>query len=199
MKLIAILLTTISIQIAGIAQSELFTSLKLASENEVSICAEVSVTNYSSTEAKILGQNVRLFYDSETLSFLKVNLSEVTSNNAYSLEMMKNVDGLTKDGKGQLSYEDNLGFINYNVNLDKDYLFDGIVNGGETVTVQTVCFEKLDKDASIQSIALAKKGVTDQYSQAFTQVESEPTIQDLLLPATITDLEYQEEIASLHK
>ena len=195
--LIVIIVATASI--LSNAQSELTTSINGKTENAKTLCTQVQVKNNSNEELKILGQNVRIFFDSDKLSLKDVKLAQEISGSAYSLNIMTEKSGLQKDGEKQLAFEESLGFINYNVNLQNDYLFEGIINPTEVLNVQKICFTKLSSSASLKDIVLAQDGITDKYSRAYTAVESSPTHEDLLLPATLTDMEYQEEIASLHR
>lgn len=199
MKTVTIFFLVMMVQVLGYTQSNLSTTLSITSENEESICADVEITNNNNEEIKILGQNVRLFYDSKNLSIDNITLSEGTAPSSYSLEIISEESNLSKKGGAQLSFEDNLGYVNYNVNLDYDYLFDGLIHPTETLSVQSVCFNKKNKDVSIDAIVLAEDGITNKYSRAFTVIESAPTKQDLILPTTLTDLEYQEELASLNQ
>lgn len=199
MKSVTILFIGMTMSFLLSAQSDLVTSIAQGENSSSELCADITVTNTTDEEAKILGQNVRIFYNSEKLSFNNITLTEGTSESAFSLEVVTDKRNLRKNGKGQLAFENQLGFVNYNVTLENDYLFEGIVNPAEDLKVQKVCFTKLSADVNISDIVLAQDGITDKYSRAYTQIESIPTLDDLLLPATLTDMEYQEEIASLHE
>ncbi|MEE9373222.1 MAG: hypothetical protein V3V00_09240 [Saprospiraceae bacterium] len=198
MKTVTFILFAMITQVFVLAQTELSTHINIVTENELSVCANVEVTNHSNEELKILGQNVRLFYNSKKLAFHKAALSEDASTSSYSLEVVTDKRHLSKLGQNQLHFENDLGYINYNVNLDYDYLFDGVVDAHNTITVQSICFTKLSSGTTSEDIVLADEAHTNRYSRAYTQIESTPTHENLLLPATLTDLEYNEELASLN-
>jgi len=138
---------------------------------------------------KLADQNYRLFYDSEFLSLQEdLSRSDLPQDLYSQLEFMETYENLQADNVNQLAFDDQLGFINFNIDLYN------AVSGGIKINqednwqrVAVLNFKVEDKEA-LSQIVWSKAGATDGYATAFVEImewvapnETEPAlIQDMI-------------------
>ncbi len=119
----------------------------------------------------LAGQNYRIFYDSEKLS-LDQNNSEISlpQEKYTNLKFHSSVEGIDATGSGELTFDDNLGFVNFSVDL-KDHKHGGIqVSSGQLwTTVATLKFN-LKQDAEDIELVWGRDGKSDEYATAYVEM-----------------------------
>jgi len=137
----------------------------------MTLYVNVDIKNSHRGAFSLAGQNYRFFYDSETLSFSDSQSDSNLSSELYSdLKMVDHKENIVADKVNQLDFDDNLGFINFSIDLIDH------VNGGVSVesdkdwlTVATLAFQVKDA-AAVQSIVWGREGKSDEYATAFAEV-----------------------------
>ena len=132
---------------------------------------DVQIRNANSGQFSLAGQNYRFYFNSESLQFSDSESKSVLPKSVYSdIKMVNHVENVQADDVNQLPFDDNLGFINFSIDL-----LD-VVNGGiniasqdEWVTVATLKFDILSTEGEY-NVVWGRSGVTDHYATAFVQV-----------------------------
>ena len=139
------------------------------STSELTVKLEIKVLNNESLN--LASQNYRIYYDSKALG-LNLNHSalDLPSNLYGNMEVIDHFEDIDARAVSKLSYDAQIGFINFNVNL-KDHLKGGVVidDDQEWTSIARLSFQVKDKDA-IALASWARHGLTEEYASAFVQV-----------------------------
>ncbi len=142
------------------------TQSEVNSEDRI-VCFDINILNVSNQPINLAGQNYRLFYNSELLSFDEQLSTSLLSVGVYTdiniVQSEENVDGSSINGP--LSYEDDLGFLNFFIDLNDTQ------NGGEIIEANgqhfpatKLCFDILGEDSEVcPFLDLAEENVTQEY------------------------------------
>ncbi|MEZ4910143.1 MAG: hypothetical protein R2774_04700 [Saprospiraceae bacterium] len=137
------------------------------------VCYNLGIINLDDSEINLAGQNFRIFYDTGELTFNVDSTMSLLPLGSYTplvyVNILENVDA---SGKGSLNFEDDLGFLNFYIDLND------VANGGvkiqpdSTFNVAKLCFIVKDTSADFQchDILLAAENLTDSYAFVFNEV-----------------------------
>jgi hypothetical protein len=174
------------------------TLINIGSETESTVCFQISLVNESNSAMRVEGQNVRIYYNSEKLKFNKVFMDGMMPLTSYDFDLHMNKTGLSRDDVNQIVFDDNMGFLNFSVTA-KDVIKDqSIVEFGNAIHAQSICFNKTSDEANISDVVLAKNGVTERYSKAFAVVEASPVNDEILLPMILLEVDQARVLAGLN-
>lgn len=120
---------------------------------------------------RLADQNYRLFYDSELLKLEQDYSRSDLPQDLYSpIQFMEIMEGIEADQVNQLNFDDHLGFINFNIDLNNDS------EGGISIQkdehwhrVAVLNFKVEDKDA-LSQIVWSRTDATDDYATAFVEI-----------------------------
>lgn len=140
-------------------------------ENKQELFVDVEVQYTQNGELVLAGQNYRFFYSSEVLELDAASTKSLLSEEAYGkISIDNHKSGIKADKVNQLSFDDNLGFANFSIDL-RD-----VKNGGKTITSAdgwvTVARLKFDvKEAgAAYDLVWGREDATDLYATAFVEV-----------------------------
>ena len=122
------------------------------STNTVYVDVELKYNGYG--HFKLADQNYRLYYDSAMLQLDEdYSRSDLPQDLYSSIQFMEVYEGLEADQVNQLNFDDHLGFINFNIDLNND------TEGGISLIqdeiwhrVAVLNFKVEDKDALSQIV-----------------------------------------------
>lgn len=156
--------------------------LESSSKTENRVCYNMDVRQSGDSETVMLaGQNYRLFYNSEALSFddsgwnMKLNDSEYTSN------LVQHRNQVDASKVGILSFDKNLGFINASVILNGTDTRGVLLPKNTWKTLAEVCFDIIDNEIEHQ-VVIARPQLTSGYGRAYVElsyVDEHGSIQSL--------------------
>lgn len=140
-----------------------------ASTQELYVDIEVQYTQKG--QLILAGQNYRFYYDSEVLELdASATESNLPSNSYGELTFDDHKAGIAADHVNQLVFDDNLGFVNFSINLSD------VLNGGLTLTedkgwvsIATLKFD-IKKAGARYDLVWGREGVSDLYATAFVEV-----------------------------
>ena len=165
---LAAALLTMNIAIA----SDLEVRFEKSLYDEVSkeLFVNVQVRSTSQEEINLAGQNYRFFYDSETLTLDTEASKSSLSGAAYTeLSFESHQKGIAADEVNQLSFDDNLGFANFSIDLH-DLRNGGVsISDNEWTTVARLKFE-VKAESVNYDIVWGREGATDKYATAFVEM-----------------------------
>ena len=158
--------TILLLAISMFAQDGMEITLK-QSDNNAS-CVSILLTSSNSDDILLRGQNYRLFYNNANLKYNSIKIHSALALNNFEAEVAMHRDGLSKEINGNISFENNMGFISMNV-MPEDEIADFVyMEGHETMTIADVCFSD---DVNLDDFVLAKLGITNDYAAAYSVVD----------------------------
>lgn len=138
------------------------------------VCYHISIVNESTEVINLAGQNFRLFYDSEYFELETLELMSLLPTPQYSsLFVVQSIEHLNATGLGNLTFEDDLGFLNFFIDLNN------IISGGIELQADgmktglaEICFNAniSTSDSFCPSIILAREDETQAYANAFIEI-----------------------------
>ena len=171
MKAIIILLLTTSI-LSGQNPEKFKVLLKHLGDNDQKSesCFNLQLTAEQSENVHLASQNYRLFYNSDNMSFIPGSLDLDLPADKYQIKLVQERQGVDASGMGELSFEGDLGFINFSVVLQNTQA-GGVLVGSDDkwMPVANMCF-KVDNFSDHQSIVLARSQLTANYGRAFIEL-----------------------------
>ena len=140
---------------------------------------EHSQTVYVDVELRYLGQgnftladqNYRLYFDSELLSLnAKESHSDLPQDLYSDIQFMELLEELRADEINQLAFDDNLGFVNFNIDLNN--LEEGglPINRADSWQRVAVLNFKVKDPKELSEIVWSHSGSTDNYATAFVEI-----------------------------
>lgn len=125
----------------------------------------------------LAGQNYRLYYDASILKLDKQASNLLLDNSLYTPLLWKQeIEKIDASGVGSLAYADNLGFINFSVDLE-DNKTGGIQlpASGEWLSIANLSFNLINQESTPfneEHIALswARPSLTAAYATAYVEV-----------------------------
>lgn len=162
--------TLLSINIATASDLEVRFEKSLYDEVSKELFVNVQVRSTSQEEINLAGQNYRFFYDSETLTLDTEASKSSLSGAAYTeLSFESHQKGIAADQVNQLSFDDNLGFANFSIDLH-DLRNGGVsISDNEWTTVARLKFE-VKAESVNYDIVWGREGATDKYATAFVEM-----------------------------
>ena len=137
------------------------------STNELLVAVEIENT---SQESFILGdQNIRFYYSSEGMAFNANKSYSVLNSEDYS--EMEIVDQISQYNAslGTLKYDDNLGFVNYNIYLENLPYGGKTINKGQKLTLAYLSFDITNMNV-VSYLNGARIELTSEYASAYISV-----------------------------
>jgi hypothetical protein len=188
----------ISAQISASDINLRFTPANLdAASNELYVNIEVQYTQKG--QLILAGQNYRFYYDSEVLDLNQEGSSSNLSSSYGDITFEDNLRGIEADHVNQLIFDDNLGFVNFSIDLSD------VSNGGLALTedmgwvsIATVKFDVKDADKRYD-IVWGREGVSDLYATAFVEIAQwvSPSKLDIVSISNYGDLSSELEAAAV--
>ena len=135
------------------------------------IYVDVQVRNTENGQITLAGQNYRFYYDSEVLS-LDVEASETNlPGGTYGdIKFENHMQGIDADHVNQLSFDDNLGFANFSIELlDPRKGGVALTKGKGWMTIATLKFEVKDEKKGYE-VVWGREGVSELYATAFVEM-----------------------------
>ena len=87
-------------------------------EDSKELFIEVQVRNTSQADLSLAGQNYRFYYDSEILNLeAEKSTSTLPSTSYTAITFEGHKKGIQADKVNQVSFDDNLGFVNFSIDL----------------------------------------------------------------------------------
>ncbi len=138
-------------------------------------CYNVNITSRS-TSFTLGSQRYQLFYNSGIGSFV-TGISMLGSEfQSLALQASTPVENVNATGVGGLSYESNLGFINFTIQLsDATTGSSVVVTDSNPTTVAELCFVMTDQAINNPDVCFestwARVGTTDEYNLSMVEIE----------------------------
>lgn len=149
---------------------EIRISPELFDQSGHTVYASVEVLISENETVVLADQNYRLYYNAATLSLDTENsYSDLPSDKYGDLEILEKIEG-ANGGTGQLSFDQNLGFVNFRIDLLDNN--NGGVKMSNRSGWQKVAVLKfnLKGDSHEGQFVWSRPEVTDQYATAFVEL-----------------------------
>ncbi len=144
----------------------------------------------------LAGQNYRIYYNTEMLS-LNTDKTELNlpADKYTPIAFHSTIEGIDATGAGALSFDDNLGFANFSIDLT-DQVNGGIIvsDGDDWITVATLGFD-MTSDADELYLVWGREEMSEDYATAYVEMAewvAPKKIQSLLVNE-YTDLSYSKD------
>ena len=158
-------------------------------------CYDVQLMSSGNSDFTLGNQNYRLFYSSEVGSFTSVISS---LDNAFQPATLSNgtpIENQNAAGVGDLDFDDDLGFVDFSINLvSQNAGSDVVINTNSFTTTAQICFVVteeaiLNADVCFET-AWARTELTGVYNPSVLEVEEwvNPTESRELSPTSFNDL-----------
>jgi len=151
------------------------------SPNQVSplgkVCYEVQLASADGVELNLAGQNYRLYYNANQLSYDEVISQNLLPKEKYSDLIIKdNLQNMDARGAGPIDFDSHLSFLNVGNDL-KDVENGGISlpADGNWVSTSNICFQIKENNNQIEiatdyGIHWARPELTKSYATAYVEV-----------------------------
>ncbi len=153
--------------------SELEVRFDKAQYNEAKqeLYINVELRNVNGADVTLAGQNYRFYYDSEVLALDTESSASALSGRMYTeLSLEDHLSGVQADDVNQVTFDDNLGFVNFSIDLHD------LKNGGislikdEWTTVARLKFD-VKLEGADYDLVWGREGATDLYATAFVELQ----------------------------
>ena len=131
-------------------------------------CFEIQLVNEQDEALSLLGQNYRLYYNSNEAQFIETSLTSYLSSSYQDLKIVEHHHDIDAEGFGTLSFDDHLGFINISTDFDETSKNAIVLDQNKAITIATMCFENFSDDPI--EISWAQKDRTHTYATAFVEL-----------------------------
>ena len=140
------------------------------------VCYDINIR--STGDSYTLGnQQYRLFYNSQVAEFVS-GVSQLSNSEfgPLTLEGGTPIENTNANGLGSLSYEDDLGFVNFSILLQNPASGSTVTIGsGAFMTTAQLCFTMSDETISNSNVCFeatwARNGVTDGYNSSMVEIQ----------------------------
>lgn len=135
------------------------------------LCFDTQYKNISQTAITLGGQNYRIYYDALQLKVSKETIKSLLSQWSYeAVDVNQTFHNIDARGYGDLSFSQNLAFINYSIRTadDLSHTVKLEPNSG-WLSTSNVCFV-INNSAHPLKLLWAREGLTDGYATAFTEI-----------------------------
>lgn len=136
-----------------------------------SIYVDVEIRYDGMGNFRLADQNIRLFYDADQLHLQKdYSRSDLPQDLYSNIKWYEVMENLSADHVNQLRFDDELGFINFSIDLEQD------TRGGITLARDhswqriAVLNFKVEDASALSQIVWSTPEVTDKYATAFVEV-----------------------------
>ncbi len=140
-------------------------------EQNQTIYVDVELRYQGHGQFQLADQNYRLFYDSKILTLEQDHSRSDLPQDLYSgIQFMEILENLDADAVNQLSFDDNMGFVNFFIDLNSaSNAGISIKSEDDWQRVAVLNFKVSDKNA-LSQIVWSKTGATDSYATAFVEI-----------------------------
>jgi len=136
--------------------------------DELHVSIEVRYTQAG--QYTLAGQNYRFYYDSETMTMSEEAIDLNLSRAVYGdVQIDAHTAGISADRVNQITFDDNLGFVNFSVSSNNKAGGLTITEEDGWVSVASLKFE-LERGASSYDIVWGRNGMSDLYATAFVEI-----------------------------
>jgi len=139
-------------------------------KSNAALYVNIDVRVDNAEQLVLAGQNYRIFYPSETLSLDQSGSKSQLSSKKYSpIKWADVVEHVAAEGKGQLKFDQDLGFANFYVELIDNK------NGGEKLTsnggwtIATLKFDVIDNFDEV-SMVWGRESMSGEYATAYVEI-----------------------------
>ncbi len=166
-------LAAILFTVSSLTASELEVRFDKAQFDEAKqeLYVNVQLRNTSQADIRLAGQNYRFYYNSEILALdTEASASALSGNKYTALTLDDHKSGIQADKVNQVTFDDNLGFVNFSIDLHD------LKNGGialttdKWTTVARLKFDVKKMDAGYD-LVWGRAGATDLYATAFVELQ----------------------------
>ena len=138
------------------------------------VCYDVQLRSNDGNNWNLAGQNYRLYYDG-ALATYRSGVSQLDATNYSNFALVQNVQNQNATGVGTLSFEDNLNFLNYTIDLANTAGGGtSLPSDGSWLTTSQVCFDVqaslLNEPTTCFEAVWARNGQTEEYATSFVEV-----------------------------
>ena len=185
----------------------------IESNNTKTVCYNIQLASADRVDLNLAGQNYRIYYDSEFFRFNWEKSGSLLPKEKYTPLIIKdNYMEVDASGKGTLSFENHLGFLNVGLDL-ADTQNGGVVltQSGEWLNTAQICFDFIQNENSVdylaeQQLFWARPELTDTYATAYVEIaewisesETQPIIaadyQDVNLTTSFKEQQWEQKIS----
>ncbi len=130
-------------------------------------------------------QNLRAYYNTSAIQLNNGLSKSSLSTEAYNkLKVVSKFEAVNADDVNQLNFDNNMGFVNFTIEL-ADMQKGGVTVAGEWTSVATLVFDIQDHDTDAH-LVWAREGKSDAYATAFVEMA------EWIAPNTIRTKEVEE-------
>lgn len=154
-------------------------------------CYDVQLRSAEGQDFNLAGQNYRLYYDATLFKFNEEFSTSYFDQIDYTDFLLnQEIAGADATGTGALEYEDNLGFLNFSMDLNNLEMGGVILPAdGEWIATTRLCFDlNNNDDPPMEGMHWARAELTEKYATAFVEV-SEWTAPFETMPAEINEFQ----------
>ena len=139
--------------------------------NNQELYVDVQVRNTENGRITLAGQNYRFYYDSEVLELdTDASDSNLPVGTYGEVTFEDHMSGVDADHVNQLSFDDNLGFANFSIELlDPRKGGVALTKGRGWMTIATLKFE-VKKENAAYDVVWGREGVSELYATAFVEM-----------------------------
>jgi len=166
-------LASVLFTVSSLSASELEVRFDKAQfdETKQELYVNVQLRNTSQADITLAGQNYRFYYDSEVLALdTEASASALPGKKYSALALNDHKSGIQADKVNQVTFDDNLGFVNFTIDLDD--LRDGGISltTDKWTTVARLKFDVKKMEAGYD-LVWGREGATDRYATAFVELQ----------------------------
>ncbi len=158
-------------------------------------CYNIQLRGAGDMSFMLGNQDYRLFYNSGVGTFTSVVSRLGADYQPVSIMGGTPIENQNAAGVGDLAFEDDLGFIDFSIDLvSQAGGTDQVINVGSYTTTAEICFTMTDEaimdgDVCFET-AWGRNGLTDSYNTGILAIQEWMTVSDVrnLVPSTFNDL-----------
>ena len=135
------------------------------------IFVDVELRYQGKGQLNLADQNYRLYYDSDVMRLKEDQSRSDLPQDLYSkLQFMEVYEDLNADAVNQLAFDDHLGFVNFNIDLNSTaHAGIALRREDDWQRVAVLTFKISDRNA-LSQIVWSQTGTTDEYATAFVEI-----------------------------
>jgi len=135
------------------------------------VCYNVQLKSNGGNDFILAGQNYRIYYDGALGSY--TSGTSLLSSQYGNFTLVQDVQNLNASGAGSLSFESDLSFLNYSIDL-QDITSGGVLTDGNWLTTSQLCFTVsqtvIDDPNTCFEAIWSRDGLTNSYATSFVEV-----------------------------
>ena len=139
------------------------------------VCYNVDLTSANDSTFVLAGQRYQLYYSSAVGSFVSGTSLLGNQFQSLSLQASTPIENTNQTGVGMLPFEDDLGFINFIIQLSDESVGSSTVISDTPVSVAELCFVMTDVAINDSAVCFestwAREGVTNAYNASMVGID----------------------------